>query len=241
VYENNSSMDSTLVIGICEGGLYVLLGKKVQALTHDDVSLYELKCCRGCASRMSIESHLEIHSEKHEAPQVSGHVIPKNYLHDQQEDQIDTDESVEPVDPVDEMSRKRPACLSKTLQDENGVETLRGSFRESKRHASFSSDMALMSNIIYAEPATFKETVSQQVWMDMEIVILNCEKDVYIQQFQGFEFHGKESHVCKLKNALYGLMQAPRAWYSRIDSSLLSLGFTMIEVDPNLYQKVEGG
>jgi hypothetical protein len=44
--------------------------------------------------------------------------------------------------------------------------------------------------------------------------------------------------VCKLKKALYRLKQAPRAWYGRIDSFLMSLGFTKSKVDSNLYFKV---
>jgi hypothetical protein len=53
--------------------------------------------------------------------------------------------------------------------------------------------------------------------------------------------YGKESHVCKLKKALYGFKQAPKSWYARIDSFLMSLGFTKSDVDPNLYYKVEDG
>jgi hypothetical protein len=34
------------------------------------------------------------------------------------------------------------------------------------------------------------------------------------------------------------LKQAPRAWYGRIDSFLLSLGFTKSKFDPNLYFKI---
>jgi hypothetical protein len=37
---------------------------------------------------------------------------------------------------------------------------------------------------------------------------------------------------------MYGLKQAPRAWYGRIDSFLMSLGFTKSKVDSNLYFKV---
>jgi hypothetical protein len=44
--------------------------------------------------------------------------------------------------------------------------------------------------------------------------------------------------VCRLKKALYGSKQAPRAWYGRIDSFLTSLGFTKSGADPNLYFKV---
>jgi len=46
------------------------------------------------------------------------------------------------------------------------------------------------------------------------------EEEVYIQQLEGFVIHGKESHVCKLKKYFYGIKQALRTWYSRIDSYL---------------------
>jgi hypothetical protein len=35
------------------------------------------------------------------------------------------------------------------------------------------------------------------------------EEEVYIKQPEGFVIHGKESHVCRLKKAMYGLKQAP--------------------------------
>ena len=41
--------------------------------------------------------------------------------------------------------------------------------------------------------------------------------------------------MCRMKKALHGLKQAPQAWYSRIDSYLLSMGFQKSEADPNLY------
>ena len=40
---------------------------------------------------------------------------------------------------------------------------------------------------------------------------------------------------------LYGLKQAPRTWYDKMDSLLISLGFTKSKVDSNLYLKVEDG
>ena len=44
-----------------------------------------------------------------------------------------------------------------------------------------------------------------------------------------------------MKKALYGLKQAPKTWYGRIDSFLMSLGFTKSKADPNLYYKVVDG
>jgi hypothetical protein len=56
--------------------------------------------------------------------------------------------------------------------------------------------------------------------MDVKTAFLNgfIEEEVYIEQPQGFEVLGRESHVCLMRKVLYGLKQAPRAWYSRIDA-----------------------
>ncbi len=66
VWEKDSSMSSAVVIGIRERGLYVFLGNPIQA--SDDDSTYELQYCRGCASRITKESHSKIHNEEQEAP-----------------------------------------------------------------------------------------------------------------------------------------------------------------------------
>jgi hypothetical protein len=76
--------------------------------------------------------------------------------------------------------------------------------------------------------------------MDVKTTFLNgvIEEEVYIEQPQVFEVEDMKIHVCKLKKALYGLNQAPRAWYGRIDNFLTSLGFTKSKADSNLYFKV---
>ena len=77
--------------------------------------------------------------------------------------------------------------------------------------------------------------------MDVKTIFLHgsIKEEVYMEQPEGFEIYDRKSHACKLKKALYGLKHAPRAWYERIDSYLMKLGFTRSEVDPNLYFKVE--
>ena len=62
--------------------------------------------------------------------------------------------------------------------------------------------------------------------MDVKITFLNgdIEEEVYIEQPDAFVIHEKESHVCRLKIALYGIKQPPRAWYERIDGHLMIFG-----------------
>ena len=63
---------------------------------------------------------------------------------------------------------------------------------------------------------------------------------MYVEHPQGFEIHGRESHVCRLNKSLYRLKQAPRAWYSKIDLYLQWMGFQKSEVDLNLYFIIVG-
>jgi hypothetical protein len=41
--------------------------------------------------------------------------------------------------------------------------------------------------------------------------------------------------VCQLRKSLYGLNKAPRAWYAKMDSYLLSQKFLCCKSDPNVY------
>jgi hypothetical protein len=72
--------------------------------------------------------------------------------------------------------------------------------------------------------------------MDMKTTFLNgkIEEVVYIEQPNGFVIHGKESHVCMLKKALYRLKQDPCVWYARIDGYFMSLSFSKSVADTNL-------
>ncbi|GKC26269.1 retrovirus-related pol polyprotein from transposon TNT 1-94, partial [Tanacetum coccineum] len=93
--------------------------------------------------------------------------------------------------------------------------------------------------IFVANAANKNITIYQ---MDVKITFLNGElrKEVYVSQTKGFVDPENPTHVYKLKKALYGLNQAPRAWYDMLLSFLLSQKFSKGAVDPTLFTRKEG-
>lgn len=63
--------------------------------------------------------------------------------------------------------------------------------------------------------------------LDVKTAFLNGEilEEVYVTQQEGFIKRGREHLVYKLLKALYRLRQAPRAWYSKLNKSLVDLSF----------------
>ncbi|WVZ63569.1 LOW QUALITY PROTEIN: hypothetical protein U9M48_013192 [Paspalum notatum var. saurae] len=77
--------------------------------------------------------------------------------------------------------------------------------------------------------------------MDVKSAFLNgfIEKEVYVRQPPGFESATFPDRVYKLRKALYGPKQAPRACYARVFS--LKSGFVMGSVDKTLFLLSRGG
>jgi hypothetical protein len=56
-----------------------------------------------------------------------------------------------------------------------------------------------------------------------------------MKQPPGFVDSALPSHMCRLHKSLYGLKQALRAWYTRLNDFLLSIGFRASKVDTSLF------
>jgi hypothetical protein len=72
---------------------------------------------------------------------------------------------------------------------------------------------------------------AQEGWrvhhMDVKSAFLNgdLKEEVYVHHPPRFAIPDKEGMVLRLRKALYGLRQAPRAWNSKLDSTLRRMGF----------------
>ncbi|KAI3702728.1 hypothetical protein L6452_28480 [Arctium lappa] len=75
--------------------------------------------------------------------------------------------------------------------------------------------------------------------MDVKSAFLygSIEEEVYVCQPPGFENPSYPDRVYKLKKTLYGLHQAPRAWYDTLSSYLLENGFERGVIDKTLFIK----
>ena len=75
--------------------------------------------------------------------------------------------------------------------------------------------------------------------LDVKTAFLHgdLKEEVYVSQPQGFIVKGQEDKVYKLKKALYGLRQAPRAWNVKLNQILRGLNFYRCAKEPSLYRK----
>ncbi|GKC50032.1 putative ribonuclease H-like domain-containing protein, partial [Tanacetum coccineum] len=85
--------------------------------------------------------------------------------------------------------------------------------------------------------ASFKDFVVYQ--MDVKSVFLygKIEEEVYVCQPPGFEDPYFLDKVYKVEKTLYGLHQAPRAWYETLSTYLLENGFHRGQIDKTLFIK----
>ncbi|GJT16838.1 putative ribonuclease H-like domain-containing protein [Tanacetum coccineum] len=75
--------------------------------------------------------------------------------------------------------------------------------------------------------------------MDVKSAFLygEIEEEVYVTQPKGFEDPYFPKHVYRVVKALYGLHQAPRAWYARLSAFLLQHNYRRGTIDKTLFIK----
>ena len=73
--------------------------------------------------------------------------------------------------------------------------------------------------------------------MDVKNVFLQgeLEDEVYMRPPPGMEHLTKPGNVLRLKKAIYGLKQSPRAWYHKLSTTLNGRGFVKSEADHTLF------
>jgi hypothetical protein len=78
--------------------------------------------------------------------------------------------------------------------------------------------------------------------MDVKSAFLgDLKEEIYVHQPSGFVIPGKVNKVLRLRKALYGLRQAPRAWNAKLDSTLKQMGFEQSPYEAAVYRRGKDG
>ncbi|GJX07343.1 putative ribonuclease H-like domain-containing protein [Tanacetum coccineum] len=85
--------------------------------------------------------------------------------------------------------------------------------------------------------ASFKDFVVYQMDVKSAFLYGKIEEEFYVCQPLGFEDPEFHDRVYKVEKALYGLHQAPRAWYETLSTYLLDNGFQKGKIDKTLFIK----
>ncbi|GJS52198.1 retrovirus-related pol polyprotein from transposon TNT 1-94 [Tanacetum coccineum] len=89
--------------------------------------------------------------------------------------------------------------------------------------------------------ALFKDFVVYQMDVKSAFLYGKIEEEVYVCQPPRFEDPDFPDRVYKVEKALYGLHQAPRAWYETLSTYLLDNGFQRGKIDKTLFIKRQKG
>nr|GEX54857.1 putative ribonuclease H-like domain-containing protein [Tanacetum cinerariifolium] len=142
--------------------------------------------------------------------------------------------------PADQMETLTLETPIPTFEDILGVTTNTGDMN------GVESDLSNMETNILASPTpTFKihkdhPTIYQ---MDVKIAFLygTIDEEVYVMQPPGFQDPKFPARVYKVEKAMYGLHQAPRAWYGTLSKYLLRNGFQRGTIDHTLFIRKHRG
>ncbi|GKA55874.1 putative ribonuclease H-like domain-containing protein [Tanacetum coccineum] len=85
--------------------------------------------------------------------------------------------------------------------------------------------------------ASFKDFVVYQMDVKSNFLYGKIKEEVYVCQPPGFEDSDFPDRVYKVEKALYGLHQAPRAWYETVSTYLLDNEFQRGKIDKTLFIK----
>nr|GEU75945.1 putative ribonuclease H-like domain-containing protein [Tanacetum cinerariifolium] len=95
----------------------------------------------------------------------------------------------------------------------------------------------------HEEPKRISKALNDPAWVEeiqeelLQFKLQKIEEEVYVCQPLRFEDPNYPNKVYKVVKALYGLHQAPRAWYETLANYLLANGFQRGKIDQTLFIK----
>ncbi|GKB73930.1 putative ribonuclease H-like domain-containing protein, partial [Tanacetum coccineum] len=105
----------------------------------------------------------------------------------------------------------------------------------------FAPIIKIEANGLFLAYASFKDFVVYQMDVMSAFLYGRIEEEVYVCQPLGFEDPDFPNRVYKVEKVLYGLHQAPRAWYETLSTYLLDNRFQRGKIDKTLFIRKDKG
>ncbi|GJW40313.1 putative ribonuclease H-like domain-containing protein [Tanacetum coccineum] len=146
----------------------------------------------------------------------------------------------------DQIEPKKPV---QALKDPSWVEAMQDELLQFKLLKGYTQEEGIDYDEVFAPVArieairlflayaSFKGFVVYQMDVKSAFLYGKIEDEVYVCQPPGFEDPDFPDKVYKVEKALYGLHQAPRAWYETLSTYLLENGFHRGQIDKTLFIK----
>ncbi|GJW75851.1 putative ribonuclease H-like domain-containing protein [Tanacetum coccineum] len=146
------------------------------------------------------------------------------------------------------LSQAEPKKVIQALQDPSWIEAMQEELMQFKLQQDNSEEgidydevFAPVARIeairLFLAYALFKDFVVYQMDVKSAFLYGKIEEEVYVCQPPRFEDPEFPDRVYKVEKALYGLHQAPRAWYETLSTYLLDNEFQRGQIDKTLFIK----
>ncbi|GJR41179.1 putative ribonuclease H-like domain-containing protein [Tanacetum coccineum] len=137
-----------------------------------------------------------------------------------------------------------PTSIAKALSDSSWVEAMQEELLQ-EEGIDYEEVFALVARIeairLFLAYASFMGFLVYQMDVKSAFLYGTIEEEVYVTQPPGFKDPDHPDKVYKVVKALYGLHQAPRAWYETLANYLLSNRFKRGKIDQTLFIKKQKG
>ncbi|GJW32903.1 putative ribonuclease H-like domain-containing protein [Tanacetum coccineum] len=141
------------------------------------------------------------------------------------------------------LSQIEPTSIAKALSDSSWVEAMQEELlnKKDKRGIVIRNEARIEAIRLFLAYAYFMGFLVYQMDVKSAFLYGTIEEEVYVTQPPGFKDLINPDKVYKVVKALYGLHQAPRAWYETLANYLLGNGFIRGKIDQTLFIKKQKG
>ncbi|GJY43958.1 retrovirus-related pol polyprotein from transposon TNT 1-94 [Tanacetum coccineum] len=141
------------------------------------------------------------------------------------------------------VSQTEPKNITEVMADSAWIKAMHEELHHqgicTKGRIDFEESFALVARLedvwFFIAYAAYKSFTVYQMDVKTAFLYGPLKEEVYVNQPDRFVNPYHPDQVYRLKKALYGIKQAPRAWYDKLSNFLVSKGFSKGSIDPSLF------